>query len=1587
MKSEKEIVYKEIEGTDAYEGVCNIEADIFEQQATLYLYDSKTKESSSIKEDFNKFIHLRNFDLMEEFFKKSIDKIRYDISKFKKDSESEYIDNIINLEINKLSFAKQPKGFFAKLISDIEENQTVLEHIDNNIKDFIESKKESYSKNIHKTSISNFRNDKQHAIVDKIFTNLEKTIYSLSTNDLVDIELEIDTNKDYRDDLKKQIETYEEQLNSLINKERTYQNVLLNHIEILPSMSFVKEQLLRFNQELNLKFDRLYLKQLFVLKDSNYSDYERLKYGYTFRLYTTGNFYLIQKFIKEYLNLDIYSQAAKDMDLFLVNKIDEQFLIDRKIRFFKGIDSFKDLKRVTFDIETTELYPIQAKCKSCGKVHNHINLKEINKPCNQIINGIECRNTEFDIIDFGRIFNISYKTPQGEQGAFVAEVFEKEGEIIITPESERNIVKQFLEKINELNPEILETYNGEFFDFNYIITKIQQHNIQIKPVKCINCCQKPNDDTFKEKNGGLLKPFINKKGKAIKFVCDNDNCNFEFNIHEINNIENFTKRVSRPCAKCDNGTIKYDNLTNRFKCSCGQCSYTLNSFSKNISIWGEKVKDYILTSRDYKKPIEKSNKPSSLKLGGEVEQYYKTIISGRTVLDDAHAVRGAMAINSKIKSWSLKYIANFAPLKAKQDRTFIQGGEIFKLHLENKNFIITNDNVYKIIPNEYQNNPNEFLETIKKGEFDKISDIDSSTLLPNKDGYYSDDEENDNDSEDSFIRISNRSFYKKYSNEFRIIKGSKIVEQYALDDVYETEKVGNFFQDEKFNSIKFFPMSFQTYSTAGTASSLNVIFTSLCYAKDLAIPHRIGKIAYVGGLSRAFLVGYAERIYKLDYSSLYPSLELALGMLEKYIPFAPDVLYILMYGFDKRFYWKDRTTIITGKKGDLALKDCYDKFINYIKEDNDLTTLSKVEEYSRNGNDKEIISIIKDYEKIANGKQNALKVKFINSLFGAIFSDIALFGSSEIGNWTTSSGRMFLRSAIYYSLMVGCKPTVADTDGYNISVPLTVEHDFEGNKLETPIGFDELSFNGKKGIDAISEYFNKNHLPKTSAYMKLSLDEVDDANIIAKKKNYLNFKDNKVKEVGNSFKSSNIQKYIKNFLDTQIVDIFKTKNLYDFVNKVYDYRIKIIKNELAVSEIVKIKKVKKSVQEYLNRGVTKTGSVKAEEVHMELVIKHDLKPVMGEIINFVNIGNKKNLGDNKLFKKEEFIDLKVFRCKTLDLEHKIDTKDFNEKTFIFQIKGKKLIQTFDKLYNKVQKRKGIDQQALTLFNNIISNLESDFIFNYETYPIFRNSIKEEDVYSFKSLNYEIGVCYKCSSCGKKKIDYPSDVNIFGISNFSKNCEKCKTDTYEVEKVNVGGMEYASVYIDSKVLDETPNKIVKYNTLQSDEAFIKKIIPLKVIFPKEVQDRLFSSIPNNYKHTDITGITEFVDNERNYILSKNLYLVSRQNDTMEELFTMEDKEHRFWDSTKMNPKAIFEKIHITKPTIFDEYNDFCDKLNIYFKYKNLPIKVKREEMYCGEGEYFLKFNNEKSIEFYEFFKKENGNFVLKDNISKKFFINK
>ncbi len=56
-------------------------------------------------------------------------------------------------------------------------------------------------------------------------------------------------------------------------------------------------------------------------------------------------------------------------------------------------------------------------------------------------------------------------------------------------------------------------------------------------------------------------------------------------------------------------------------------------------------------------------KEGVLKLANEVEPYTQHIIWGHNIVDIAHAVRRAQAINSEIKSWGLKYITQYLKIK------------------------------------------------------------------------------------------------------------------------------------------------------------------------------------------------------------------------------------------------------------------------------------------------------------------------------------------------------------------------------------------------------------------------------------------------------------------------------------------------------------------------------------------------------------------------------------------------------------------------------------------------------------------------------------------------------------------------------------------------------------------------------------------------------------------------------------------------------------------------------------------------------------------------------------------------------------
>jgi DNA polymerase elongation subunit (family B) len=214
-------------------------------------------------------------------------------------------------------------------------------------------------------------------------------------------------------------------------------------------------------------------------------------------------------------------------------------------------------------------------------------------------------------------------------------------------------------------------------------------------------------------------------------------------------------------------------------------------------------------------------KEGMLKLANEVEPYTQHVIWGFNIIDIAHSVRRAQAINSEIKSWGLKYITQYLE-KEKPNRVYVDGGKISKIYLDNESYYV---------------NP-------KTGNYKQIGEPGTENLL------------------------------QKYPGKFEIWTGRKIIEQYLDDDLYETMVVDDSFSQSTFLLSKLVPTTYERIATMGTATLWKIIMLAWSYEHNLAIPAKDEKRAFTGGLSRLLNVGYAKNIVKFDYSSLYPSIQL-----------------------------------------------------------------------------------------------------------------------------------------------------------------------------------------------------------------------------------------------------------------------------------------------------------------------------------------------------------------------------------------------------------------------------------------------------------------------------------------------------------------------------------------------------------------------------------------------------------------------------------------------------------------------------------------------------------------------------------------
>ena len=543
-------------------------------------------------------------------------------------------------------------------------------------------------------------------------------------------------------------------------------------------------------------------------------------------------------------------------------------------------------------------------------------------------------------------------------------------------------------------------------------------------------------------------------------------------------------------------------------------------------------------------------KQGVLKLANEMEDYTQTQMWGYNIIDIAHAVRRTQAINSDIKSWGLKYITKFIGAE-KENRVYVQGDKIGKIYFDNK---------------DYYFNP-------KSGGYKEVGSPGTENLI------------------------------ERFPDSFEKVNGKYIIEKYLYDDIWETMIVDEEFNQANFLLAKLVPTTYERLSTMGTATLWKMIMMSWSYKHGLAIPKKGEKRPFTGGLSRLLAVGYSTNVLKLDYSSLYPSIQLVHDVFPK-CDVTGAMKSMLKYFRDTRIKYKKLAS-------------------DYSKTDPKLSSQF-------------------------NRKQLPIKI-FINAFFGSLSAPhVFPWGDMDMGEQITCTGRQYLRQMIMWFMERDYKPLVMDTDGVNFSVPEGKdEHSYVGIGLNGLVEKGKTYYGSEADVAEYNDIFMRNE-------MGLDTDGQWPATINVARKNYALLTDTgKVKLTGNSIKSKKLQTYVAEFLDKGLRMLLDGKG-HEFLEHYYDYVEKIYNKQIPIAKIANKARVKQSLKEYKHHITkrTKAGSLMSRQAHMELALKYDLPIGLGDTIYYVNNGKMKSHGDVQ--KKGDQVNL---NCYLVDEKEMSDNPD------------------------------------------------------------------------------------------------------------------------------------------------------------------------------------------------------------------------------------------------------------------------------------------------------------------------------------------
>lgn len=434
--------------------------------------------------------------------------------------------------------------------------------------------------------------------------------------------------------------------------------------------------------------------------------------------------------------------------------------------------------------------------------------------------------------------------------------------------------------------------------------------------------------------------------------------------------------------------------------------------------------------------VRKNNRETILKLGGEIETFYQTIVPNTIITDSLHAVRRAQALDSNMERADLKYVTKYSKI-VKPNRVYMPGDKIAEVSTDLEKHYAYNDidgDWYLYNPN-FKENTNkkkepeydlEHFKTIVKKAYrtpsrDEWCEINAEGISVTWEEYLSDIETDNNNlsspeelyaeyiskfnegqkAESRFIKGMSPKGFTMYTRNYiadgyELVTGEYIGNRYLLDDLWECDKVEHRYNTTNFLICKMLPVPFQKCCTMGTAGQWKSIMLAWSYENNLAVPMFGENKSFTGGLSRLLKVGFVDNVAKFDYNSLYPSITLTWDISNPAKDLMGAMLYFLEYVLLQREKYKK------GKKVAGKNKDKLNEEIKNFK-----------------GDENEKNKLIKERDKYASEessfdkKQTQMKV-LGNSYFGSYGCPaIFMFGDLSCAERITCTGRMCLRLMIY----------------------------------------------------------------------------------------------------------------------------------------------------------------------------------------------------------------------------------------------------------------------------------------------------------------------------------------------------------------------------------------------------------------------------------------------------------------------------------------------------------------------------------------------------------------------------------------------